>query len=96
VGPSRRTRPLRLSSAATIVDTPVLAGDVIRRVPAVHHPAFVRPVAFLGGITLAPLLSGLPPVGSARELVSDWALAGEDAWRILEWLWHAELLETAA
>jgi hypothetical protein len=74
----------------------VLAGDVIRRVPAVHHPAFVRPVAFLGGITLAPLLSGLPPVGSARELVSDWALAGEDAWRILEWLWHAELLETAA
>lgn len=88
--------PLRLSPAAAIVDTPVIDGDMIRRMPAVHHSAFARPVAFLGGVALAPLLSSLRPIRSARELVSDWSMAGEDAWRIVEWLWHAEILEAAA
>ena len=91
--PLPNNRPLRLAAAVRIADTPVLAGDRIRRMPALHHPALVRPVAFLGGVALAPLVGEVSDGRTAGELACRWPLAIADSRRVLEWLWHTGLLE---
>jgi len=48
---------LRLSPAVRILPTPCIVGDRVEMRPAVHHPNLKRPVAYLGGIELAPLLT---------------------------------------
>ena len=49
-------------------DTPCLVGDRIELRRALTHPGLERPVAFLGGSELAPLLDDLPrPVAAGRR-----------------------------
>lgn len=92
-GPLPSDRPLRLAPAARIADTPVLVNDRIRLMPALHHPDLVIPVAFLGGLALAPLLREVTHGRTACELARRWPLASVDSHRILEWLWHTGFLE---
>jgi len=46
----------------TDAGTPCIVGDRVEMRPAVHHPNLKRPVAYLGGIELAPLLTSPWPV----------------------------------
>jgi flavin-dependent dehydrogenase len=82
----RPDRPLRLGDAVRIAETPVLIGDRIRRVRALHHPLLARPTAFLGDVPLAPLAAQLAG-RTAAELAQRWPA------RALAWLWHTGLVE---
>lgn len=50
---------LRLSPAAALVETPCITGDRIETRRALIHPRLERPVAFLDGVEIAPLLDDL-------------------------------------
>jgi hypothetical protein len=70
---------LRLSPAVKILPTPCMVGNRIEMRLAVHHPNLRRPVAYLGGIELAPLLSQWPselPAERAGALAS-WLVSNE-------------------
>ena len=65
--------PLELSPHAALVETPCLAGEYVEAAPALAHPRLARPVAYLGGCALAPLLKGLPPGLTPLEIARSWS-----------------------
>ncbi|MGH3962526.1 MAG: flavin-dependent monooxygenase QhpG [Pseudonocardiaceae bacterium] len=101
--PSPRIAPLadllplrvRLPAAAALRDTPCLVGDCIELRRALRHPALDRPVAFLGGSELAPLLDHLPTAPSLADAIGSWdrCLPPGRALEIAEWLRRRGLLE---
>jgi flavin-dependent dehydrogenase len=86
---------VRLSRDAAVRDTPCRVGDVIERRPALTHPDLARPVAFLGGCELAPLLDDLELSPTLGEALGAWE-AGLPAGRghaIAAWLHQRRLIE---
>ena len=63
---------VRLAATAELIATPVLAGDLIRRAPALSHPALERPLAWLGDAAIAPLLAPLAGEVEVAELLRCW------------------------
>jgi flavin-dependent dehydrogenase len=89
---------VRLSSDAALVHAPCIVGDRVERRRALTHPALSRPVAFLGGEELAPLVDGLLGPQRLGEVVAgDWArrVSAERALEIAAWLSRRGLLEPA-
>lgn len=86
---------VRLPPAAAILDTPCLLGDRIELRRALTHPAFDRPVAFLGDAELAPLLDHLHSAQSLAEALRTWerSLPAGRALTIAVWLHQRDLLE---
>jgi flavin-dependent dehydrogenase len=64
--------PVALSCNLKILPTPCLDGDFISVGPALHHPKLTRPVAYLAGIQLAPLLEKLPPGKTPLQIARQW------------------------
>ena len=91
----RPDQPLRLATEAQIKPTPVVDHDRIRLHDALHHPALERPIAFLDGIALAPLLRGID--GDAHAVLAGWAprIAPQQGRRILSWLAERRILVPA-
>jgi flavin-dependent dehydrogenase len=87
--------PVRLPLAAKLVDTACLVGDRVERRRALAHPALDRPVAFLGGSELAPLLDGLLAAPSLAHAVSAWdrSLPRGRALELAAWLHGRGLIE---
>jgi flavin-dependent dehydrogenase len=86
---------VRLSRDAAVRDTPCHVGDMIERRPALTHPDLARPVAFLGGCELAPLLDDLELCTTLAEAIGAWE-AGLRAGRghdIATWLHRRRLSE---
>lgn len=85
---------LRVARAARIVEVPVLAGTFIRRAPALSHPRLKQPVAFLGGIPLAPLLHEAIGASTANEILQRWTrrVPLEAAASIMKWMWLLGIL----
>ncbi len=79
-------QPLRLAADAQIRPTPIIDHDRIRQRPALHHPVLERPVAFLEGVELTPLLQQV--TGDARAVLTAWAasIPPQQGGRILAWL----------
>jgi flavin-dependent dehydrogenase len=79
---------LRLADGAAVVAAPCVTGDHIETRRALTHPALERPVAFLDGIELAPLLDGLRAGATLGEVAATWArgLAPERAAALAAWL----------
>jgi hypothetical protein len=65
--------PLRLSAAAALVEAPCLVGDVMETRRALIHPDLERPVAFLDGVEIAPLLEGVSWGVRLEELIALWS-----------------------
>lgn len=90
--------PLRvgLAPAATLQRTPSLVGDRVERRRSLTHPNLDRPVAFLGGSELAPLLDVLQTSPSLADAVSRWErrLPPGRAGEIAAWLCRRGLIET--
>jgi flavin-dependent dehydrogenase len=88
------TGPLVLCPKACAISTPCVIGDRIRLLQALSHPELQRPVAFLGGIELVPLLETVHGHMWPEELVSLWALAMPKlkASNIVDWLIQHRLL----
>lgn len=89
--------PVRLASGATLRDTPCLVEDRVELRRALAHPTLDRPVAFLGGDELAPLLDLLPASPTLVHAIRTWdfALPSGRAHAIAEWLYARGLLVQA-
>lgn len=85
LSPDRR---LRVSSEARIADFPVIDGTIIRRYPALAHPALDRPVAWLGRVAIGAILTGVVPGETVASLIARWSseMGERSARQTLSWL----------
>lgn len=90
--------PLRLSPAATLTETPVIQGDSIQLIPALHHPSLDTSVGYLGNIAIAPLLQGITPGQTVVDLMQRWKRHHDLAlcWQLFQWCWEQNILVLAA
>ncbi|RKG96341.1 hypothetical protein [Corallococcus carmarthensis] len=65
--------PVALSEGAKRVEVPCIVGDFIESRRAVLPPNQLRPVAYLGGIELAPLLDEVERGGTLLDVVRRWS-----------------------
>jgi flavin-dependent dehydrogenase len=90
--------PIRLSRAALLTEVPAAIDDFIEVVPGLVHPSFDRPIAFLGGHRVAPLVAAMSHGGTlpavARSLGQ--LVPVPIAIAILNWAWTNRLLEPAS
>lgn len=86
---------LRCAADASVDVMPVVAGDRIKPGMALRHPALSRPVVYLGGCEIAPLLQHLTAHPTARQLHYDWSeKVGHDrAANVLSWLWRHGIVQ---
>ncbi|HSR50035.1 MAG TPA: FAD-dependent monooxygenase [Acidobacteriota bacterium] len=90
-----RRRPdlgVKLHADSEIAPAPVLVEDFIRPFPALYHPRFDRPVAFLQGIPVQRLLEPLDQPCRASSLLESWNLPPRRALRLLAWLLQHRVL----
>ena len=82
---------------AALRATACLVGDTVERRSALHHPALDRPVVFLGGVELAPLLDDLETAPTLAAAMRMWerSLSRSRVSQIVSWLQRHGLLETA-
>jgi flavin-dependent dehydrogenase len=85
---------LRPSSELRMIEVPVLAGVLIKRAPALSHPALEQPVAYFRGIELGPLIVEASTVSSTEHLVDRWSLqmAPSTAREIATWMYAVGIL----
>lgn len=91
------SRRIQLSNHAKIEKTSIIQGDVIVPAVALHHGALDRPVAFLGGVEIVPLLRRVQSGQTAQAIVRTWSerLPVELSWEIMHWLWSRKVLVPA-
>jgi hypothetical protein len=79
---------VRLAAGARVAETPVLAGDLICRQPALSHPSLERPLAWLGNAAIASLLAPIVGDVEVAELLRCWerSLPPRTARETLHWL----------
>ena len=89
---------LRISPALKIVEVPVLAGALIRRARALGHPGLERPIAFFGGVALAPLVEDAAGASATDRILLRWKrrVPPETARTIINWMWTVGILEPPA
>ncbi len=85
-----------LAPLVRFVRVPCVVGDVIEPRLAVTHPALNRPLAFLAGVEIAPLLRVVPGAQSLGHLVALWSsrLPPDVSARLIGWLIVRGLLGT--
>jgi flavin-dependent dehydrogenase len=88
---------LRLSTAAQLVTTPVIDGDMVCRHRAVSHPSLDKPIVWLGGLALTPLLLSIGDGCSVETILSNWSCSIEPgaAKAVLAWLIRHRILQAA-
>jgi hypothetical protein len=94
--PDLMPRRIRLRQTAALRPTACLVGDTVGRRPALHAPGLDRPVAFLDGHPVAPLLEELRTAPTLAAAVQRW----ERSWpgrgrQLADWLHRHDLLEPA-
>lgn len=87
---------LRLSKDVAIVAAPALVGDLIERVPSVMHRSELRPVTWLNGHLLAPLLDRMESGGRASAILAGWStiMPADEASSVLRWLMARGIVES--
>ncbi|MCG7868786.1 MAG: NAD(P)/FAD-dependent oxidoreductase [Candidatus Thiodiazotropha taylori] len=78
--------------------TPILKEHFIVIEPALYHPTLKRPVAFLGGQKIVPLLTAASGTFTPHQLLRIWQnqLSQFLAKQIIEWLWEKKILVPTA
>jgi hypothetical protein len=91
---SAKTR-VRISENTQLGHEPCIVNDRIQTRLAIVHPSFDRPVAFIDGIEVGPLLEMVSSTPELGRLVARWSdcLVPEKAWHIAAWLLNARILE---
>ena len=89
---------VRLTRDAILVPSPCVVGDHVELRRALTHPTLSRPVAYLGGVEVAPLLDRLTDDRALGEVLTDWEtmLASGAAVSIAGWLVQRGLIEAVA
>ncbi|QSQ26843.1 tryptophan 7-halogenase [Pyxidicoccus parkwayensis] len=87
-------RRWRLDREVALVDTPCIVGDLIELRRALSHPRLGRPVAWLDGVELAPLVEGLRDGLTMPQLADTWGreVPFRRGVAILGWLYRQGLL----
>ncbi|WP_438828793.1 flavin-dependent monooxygenase QhpG [Streptomyces klenkii] len=90
-------RRLRLTPATELVSTPCVVGDQVSFRPALSHPTLARPVAYLGGLALAPLAESLSGDHTLAETLRAWSrtMAPGQAMAIARWLHQHDIMTVA-
>jgi flavin-dependent dehydrogenase len=88
------TCQLRVSKMATVEQTPVIRGDSIVPSFALCHETLARPVAFLEGVEIVPLLRQIEAGQTPPAIVQAWSdrLPIELGWKIMQWLWSRKIV----
>ena len=81
---------LKLSNAASLIDTPCIAGDIIIKTRALTHSSFERPVAYINNTAIALLLDSIPQGGTVAEITQSWLpyISSQESARIINWLYE--------
>ncbi len=61
---------LKRSRDLSLCPTPCIVGEFVELHPALRHPALEGPVAFLGGLPIAPFIDALPTAVAPQELAA--------------------------
>lgn len=85
---------VRLSTAAKVIDTPVMQNNSIQLIPALHHPGLESPVGYLGHIEIASLLNLVMPSQTVLDLMRLWQGRCDLSicWQVLQWCWEHHIL----
>jgi flavin-dependent dehydrogenase len=80
---------LCLGPDVRITDEPCMVNGIITSRPAVSSPGLPRPVAFVDGVEVAPLLTALDSRPTLDDLSRQWSRQSSPAQteRIAKWLW---------
>jgi hypothetical protein len=86
---------VRVSAEARAIEEPCIVGEEICMHPAVMHPTLNRPVAFLQGIAVRPLLDMVAAGSNLDSLLGLWSarMPRHQADRIAQWLLDHRILE---
>ncbi len=86
---------LTLSTDVHIRSTPCAVSDLVVSRPAVTHPSLIRPVAYLNGIEIVPLIRLVLPGDSIRSLLLRWnkRIPLESSMPLLVWMLENGILE---
>ncbi|WP_158501619.1 NAD(P)/FAD-dependent oxidoreductase [Vitiosangium sp. GDMCC 1.1324] len=97
-GDELQHRRWRLASEASLVDTPCIVGDVIEVRRALSHPRLARPVAYVDGVELAPLVEAMCEGLTMPQLADTWArqVPFRQGVALLGWFYRQGLLSEAA
>jgi hypothetical protein len=89
---------VRLTRDATLVPSPCIVGDRVELRRALSHPTLSRPVAYLGGVEVAPLLDRFTTDRALGDVLTEWdrTLGSGVAMSIAGWLVHRGLIEAVA
>ena len=81
--------PVRLSDRARLTGVAAAVSDFIEVVPGLVHPSFDRPIAFLGGYPVAPLVAAMEQGPTVRAVVRALGRSVPEraAIEILQWAW---------
>jgi hypothetical protein len=92
-----RAEPVRLAPGARLVRVPCAVGDHVEMHDAFSHPGTNRPIAFLNGIDLVPIIAGVASAeASAGHLASGSAwVPDESQVATISWLVRHGVLEIA-
>ena len=88
---------LKLSTAASLIDTPCIAGDIITKTRALTHSSLERPVAYVNDTAIALLLDSIPQGGTVAEITRAWLpyISPQDSLRIINWLYETGVFNSA-
>lgn len=89
---------LKLSNAATLIDTPCIADDIITKTRALTYDGLERPVAYVNNTAIALLLDSIPHGGTVTEITQAWLpyISTQESTRIINWLYDAGVLKPSA
>ena len=90
--------PVRLTRETAVVGTACVVGDHVARRPAIVHARFDRPVAFLAGHELVPLVDAAGAAPTFGAAIDGWCAAGlatPTAHAIARWLADNGVIERA-
>jgi hypothetical protein len=88
------TTRVRLAPEVSLIEEPCVVGETIDIRLALRSPALARPLVFLDGIEIAPLLGHVSKFPTWGELLSQWSerLPLWRAARLATWLWEKRVL----
>jgi len=87
-------RRWRLAPEAVLVETPCIVGEFIELRRALSHPRLARPIAYLDGVELAPLVEALSEGVTMAQMSEAWAghVPLRQGAAIMGWLYRQGLL----
>jgi hypothetical protein len=64
---------VKLSERVEFVDLPCIDSEFVTIKPALRHPGLERPLVYLGGVELTPLLQDLPAGATPLQIARLWS-----------------------